>query len=53
VLIGLARAAKDPNKLTLAPELFTYEPYALMVRRNERRLPAGRQSSRRQLYRAG
>ena len=30
VLIGLARAAKDPNKFALAPEIFTYEPYALL-----------------------
>jgi glutamate/aspartate transport system substrate-binding protein len=35
VLVGLARAAKDPNKFALAPELFTYEPYALPVRRND------------------
>jgi ABC-type amino acid transport substrate-binding protein len=53
VLIGLARAAKDPNKFTLAPELFSYEPYALPVRRNDAdfRLVADRALA--QLYRTG
>lgn len=35
VLIGLGRDAKDPAKLMLADELFTYEPYGLAVRRND------------------
>jgi glutamate/aspartate transport system substrate-binding protein len=53
VLIGLARAAKDPGKFALAPELFTYEPYALAVRRNDAdfRLAANRALA--QLYRTG
>jgi len=53
VLIGLARAAKDPAKFGLAPELFTYEPYALVVRRNDAdfRLVADRTLA--QLYRSG
>jgi glutamate/aspartate transport system substrate-binding protein len=53
VLIGLARAAKDPNKFALAPELFTYEPYALPVRRNDAdfRLVVNRALA--QLYRTG
>jgi glutamate/aspartate transport system substrate-binding protein len=53
VLIGLARAAKDPSKFALAPELFTYEPYALVVRRNDAdfRLVANRALA--QLYRTG
>jgi glutamate/aspartate transport system substrate-binding protein len=53
VLIGLAREAKDPNKFALAPEIFTYEPYALPVRRNDAdfRLVADRALS--QLYRIG
>jgi glutamate/aspartate transport system substrate-binding protein len=53
VLIGLARAAKDPNKFALAPEIFTYEPYALPVRRNDAdfRLVADRALA--QLYRTG
>ena len=53
VLVGLARAAKDPNKFAIAPELFTYEPYALPVRRNDAdfRLVANRVLA--QLYRTG
>jgi glutamate/aspartate transport system substrate-binding protein len=53
ILIGLARAAKDPAKFTLASELFTYEPYGLMVRRNDAdfRLVANRALA--QLYRTG
>jgi glutamate/aspartate transport system substrate-binding protein len=53
VLIGLAREAKDPNKFALAPEIFTYEPYALPVRRNDAdfRLVADRALA--QLYRTG
>jgi ABC-type amino acid transport substrate-binding protein len=53
VLIGLARGSKDPGKLALATELFTYEPYALMIRRNDAdfRLVADRTLA--QLYRTG
>jgi glutamate/aspartate transport system substrate-binding protein len=53
VLIGLARAAKDPAKFALAPELFTYEPYALPLRRGDAdfRLVANRALA--QLYRTG
>jgi len=35
VLIGLGRSAKDPAKLMLADQLFTYEPYGLVARRND------------------
>jgi glutamate/aspartate transport system substrate-binding protein len=53
VLVGLARAAKDPTKFAIAPELFTYEPYALPIRRNDAdfRLVANRVLA--QLYRTG
>jgi len=53
VLIGLARTAADPSKFVLAPELFTYEPYGLVVRRNDAdfRLVADRTLAR--LYRSG
>lgn len=53
VLIGLARTAADPNKFIVAPELFTYEPYALVVHRNDAdfRLVANRTLA--QLYRSG
>lgn len=53
VLIGLARTAADPSQFVLAPELFTYEPYGLVVRRNDAdfRLVADRTLAR--LYRSG
>lgn len=35
VLIGLGRQAKDPSKLAFAADVFSYEPYALAVRRND------------------
>ena len=53
VLIGLAHAADDPSMFVVAPELFTYEPYALVVRRNDAdfRLVANRTLA--QLFRSG
>ncbi len=53
VLIGLAKSAKDPKRFALVPELFSYEPYALMLRRNDAdfRLVANRALA--QLYRSG
>jgi ABC-type amino acid transport substrate-binding protein len=53
VLIGLGRNVADPNTLALTPELFTYEPYGLMVRRDDAdfRLAANRALV--QLYRTG
>jgi ABC-type amino acid transport substrate-binding protein len=53
VLIGLARAAKDPKKFALAPELFTYEPYALPVRRNDADFRLVANGALAQLYRTG
>ncbi|HTS92177.1 MAG TPA: amino acid ABC transporter substrate-binding protein [Stellaceae bacterium] len=35
VLIGLVLGAKDPAKFRLTGQLYSYEPYALMVRRND------------------
>jgi glutamate/aspartate transport system substrate-binding protein len=35
LLIGLGRSAKDPTKLTLFGDQFSYEPYGLMLRRND------------------
>src|SRR5215813_3714944 len=35
LLAGLLGAAKDPPKLRLSGELFSYEPYALMLRRGD------------------
>lgn len=35
VLLGLAATAKDPKSLRLSGTLYSYEPYALMVRKND------------------
>ena len=35
VLIGLAAGAKDPKTLRLSGALYSYEPYAFMVRQND------------------
>jgi glutamate/aspartate transport system substrate-binding protein len=35
LLVGLGRSAKDPSKLTLLGDQFSYEPYGLMLRRND------------------
>ena len=53
VLIGQGRKVSDPKSLALAPELFTYEPYGLMLRRNDAdfRLAANRALV--ELYRSG
>jgi len=48
ILIGLGRRSKDPTKLALAMEMFSYEPYGLMLRRGDAdfRLTANRTLSR-------
>jgi glutamate/aspartate transport system substrate-binding protein len=53
LLIGLARNSKDPGSLQLSGNLYSYEPYALMVRQNDAafRLTADRALA--QLYRSG
>jgi ABC-type amino acid transport substrate-binding protein len=53
VLIGLASNAEDPNQFTIASMVFSYEPFALAVRRNDAdfRLVADRALS--ELYRSG
>jgi glutamate/aspartate transport system substrate-binding protein len=35
VLIGLAIAASDPSSFTILPDLFSFEPFALAVRKND------------------
>jgi ABC-type amino acid transport substrate-binding protein len=35
ILIGLGRGSKQRDKLSLATEFFSYEPYALMLRQND------------------
>ncbi|MGH7428291.1 MAG: amino acid ABC transporter substrate-binding protein [Candidatus Methylomirabilaceae bacterium] len=53
ILIGLALTAKNPGKLTLADQQFSYEPYGFMTRRGDApfRLVANRALAR--LYRSG
>ena len=35
VLIGLALASDNPGSFSILPDLFTYEPFALAVRKND------------------
>jgi ABC-type amino acid transport substrate-binding protein len=35
ILIGLARKARDPSKLMLTNQVYSFEPYALVVRRDD------------------
>ena len=53
ILIGLAITSKDPTRFFLANILFSYEPYGLVVRRNDGafRLVVNRALA--QLYRSG
>jgi ABC-type amino acid transport substrate-binding protein len=53
VLIGLIITAQDPDKFAIASDVFSYEPFALAVRRNDAdfRLVADRTLSH--LYRSG
>ena len=53
ILIGLALTASDPHRFALADRYFSYEPYALMLRRGDLdfRLAVNRSLAR--LYRSG
>jgi glutamate/aspartate transport system substrate-binding protein len=53
ILIGLALTAADPRRFALADRYFSYEPYALMLRRGDLdfRLSVNRSLAR--LYRSG
>lgn len=53
ILIGLALTAADPRRFVLAERYFSYEPYALMLRRGDLdfRLAVNRSLAR--LYRSG
>lgn len=53
VLIGLGRGAKDPSKLMLADQLFTYEPYGLVVRRNDADFQLAVNTALARTYRSG
>ena len=53
ILIGLAMTTKDPTKLAISDQYFSYEPYGLMLRRGDAdfRLAVNRVLAR--LYRSG
>ena len=53
ILIGLAMTSKDPTKLAISDQYFSYEPYGLMLRRGDAdfRLAVNRVLAR--LYRSG
>jgi ABC-type amino acid transport substrate-binding protein len=53
ILIGIGRTSKSPEKLSLVNELYSYEPYGLMLRRGDAafRLSVNRALSA--LYRTG
>lgn len=53
VLIGLGRGAKDPSKLMLADQLFTYEPYGLVMRRNDAAFQLAVNTALARTYRSG
>ncbi|MGH7310895.1 MAG: amino acid ABC transporter substrate-binding protein, partial [Candidatus Rokuibacteriota bacterium] len=53
ILVGLAMTSKDPKRFALATLAFSYEPYGLMLRRNDAafRLTVNRALA--DLYRSG
>ena len=52
LLAGLLTAAKDPSKLRLSGEIFSYEPYALMMRRGDNAFQAQVNRALSALYRS-
>lgn len=53
LLAGLQSTARDPSKLKLSPEFFSYEPYALMLRRGDNAFQANVDRTLSHLYRSG
>jgi glutamate/aspartate transport system substrate-binding protein len=53
LLAGLQSTAKNPAKLRLSGEYFSYEPYALMMRRGDNAFQANVNRTLSALYRAG
>jgi glutamate/aspartate transport system substrate-binding protein len=53
VLIGLALTAKDPKRFVMVDGLFSYEPYAFMMRRNDAAFRASVNRVLAALYRSG
>jgi ABC-type amino acid transport substrate-binding protein len=53
ILIGLAITSKDPRQFGLANLLFSYEPYGLMMRRNDASFRLAVNRALAELYRSG
>ena len=53
LLAGLQATARDPATLRLSPEFFSYEPYALMLRRGDNAFQANVDRTLSHLYRSG
>jgi ABC-type amino acid transport substrate-binding protein len=53
LLAGLLTTARDPAKLALSAELFSYEPYAVMLRRGDNSFQASVNRTLSRLYRSG
>jgi ABC-type amino acid transport substrate-binding protein len=53
ILIALALTAKDPKRFALADGLFSYEPYAFMLRRNDPSFRLAVNRALATLYRSG
>ena len=53
ILIGIGRTSKNPEKLSLIDEFFSYEPYGLMLRRNDSAFRLAVNRGLAQLYRSG
>jgi ABC-type amino acid transport substrate-binding protein len=53
ILIGIGRTSKDPAKLSLVSEYFSYEPYGLMLRRNDADFRLSVNRALASLYRSG
>lgn len=53
ILVGLALTAKDPGRFAIGDRLFSYEPYALMLRRGDPDFRLAVDTSLARLYRSG
>lgn len=53
LLLGLGQKAKDPSKLQLSGRFYSYEPYALMMRKGDERLRLAADTALANLYRSG
>jgi ABC-type amino acid transport substrate-binding protein len=53
ILIGIGRTSKSPEKLSLVDDFFSYEPYGLMLRRNDAAFRLSVNRALAVLYRSG